>query len=412
MERFSRNLTPWREELDRDVRWRAGAGATHTPRMPSHTAELPTAARIALSLLLAGCTSAAGARPDWTAREGALPAMPASPTASVDIEWLSVTNVYLRTGPVGILTDGYVSRLPESAFVDQTLARSRAAVRPDSAAVARMVSLLGGRDAVQVLLNGHSHLDHAFDAAVWAKLTRAEVYGPRSTCFQLAAQDVPASRCTSVEGGEAIPLGDGVTVRVVRWNHSGDHAVNPELHDPRELAGVPARDPATGGLRPGVTEDFPNGGGSRAYLITVPTRDSRLTIFFSNTGSPVDLDRPIVVGGTDFGAPIDNLRAALRDAGLSSVDLWIGSGGAPLARLVLPVLRPKAYLPVHWDDFYGPIERGVAKPYADPALEALLDTAHVALVRPTQYLDRWRLDRNGVHAVANDAQKRVLGLLQ
>jgi hypothetical protein len=378
--------------------------------MPKHDTTLRTAARLALAAILAGCTPAAGARPDWSAREAALPAMPSSPAASVDITWLSVTNVYLRVGPAGILTDGYVSRLPANAFVDQTLARSRSAVRPDSAAVAHVLALLGGRDAVQALLNGHSHFDHAFDAAMWAKLSRAEVYGPRTTCFQLAAQDVPASRCTTVEGGETIPLGEGVMMRVVRWNHSGDPAVNPELHDPRELAGVPTRDPASGGLRPGVTEDFPNGGGSRAYLLTIGTGNDRVALFFSNTGSPVDLDRPIVVGGTSFGAPIDNLRAALRDAGLTSVDLWIGSGGAPLARLVLPVLRPKAYLPVHWDDFYSPIEAGVAKPYADPALEALLDTAHVTLVRPTQYLDRWRLDRSGVHTVPNDAQKRALGL--
>ena len=373
--------------------------------MPSHRV-----ARVALFLALAGCAPATGARPDWSAREGALPALPAPPAASVDISWLSVTNVYLRIGTLGILTDGYVTRLPASAFVDQTLARSRGPYRPDSAAVARVVAVLGGHDAVQALLNGHSHFDHAFDAAMWAKLTRADVYGPHSTCLQLAAQDVPMSRCVTVEGSETIPLGEGVTMRVVRWNHSGDHAVNPELHDPRELAAVPTRDPATGGLRPGVTEDFPNGGGSRAYLLTIGTGNDRMAIFFSNTGSPVDLDQPIVLDGKSFGAPIDNLRAALRDAGLSSVDLWIGSGGAPLARLVLPVLRPKAYLPVHWDDFYSPLEAGVAKPYADPALEPLLDSAHVSLVRPTQYLDRWRLDRNGVHAVANDAQKGALGL--
>lgn len=367
------------------------------------------AARVALLLLLTACAPAPAARPDWSAREGALPALPNAPSAAVDITWLSVTNVYLRVGPLGILTDGYVTRLPQSVFIGDFLQHSRAAYRPDSAAVARMLALLGGPTAVHALLNGHSHFDHAFDAAVWAKLTRADVYGPHSTCLQLAAQDVPRQRCVTVEGSETIPLGDGVTMRVVRWNHSGDHAVNPDLHDPRELAGVPTRD-STGGLRPGVLEDFPNGGGSRAYLITVPARDRPVSLFFSNTGSPVDLDQPIVIGGTNFGAPIDNLRAALRDAGLSSVDLWIGAGGAPLARLVLPVLRPKAYLPVHWDDFYSPLEAGVAKPFADPALESLLDSAHVTLVRPTQYLDRWRLDRSGVHVVANDAWKRALGL--
>jgi L-ascorbate metabolism protein UlaG (beta-lactamase superfamily) len=366
---------------------------------------------ITLAILIAGCASSATthARPDWTAREARLPTLPATP-ASVDIEWLSITNVYLRIGTLGILIDGYVTRLPASAFVDKTMVRSRGAYRPDGVAVARVLALLGGSGAVQVLLSGHSHFDHAFDTAAWATLTRAEVYGPRTTCFQLAAQEVPASRCTAVQGGETLTFAEGVTVRVVRWNHSGDHAVNPAQHDPMELAGVPSRDPTNGGLRPGLAEDFPNGGGSRAYLITIPMRDGRVSLFFSNTGSPVDLDQPIVIDEKNSGAPIDNLRAALRDAGLASVDLWIGSGGAPLARLVLPVLRPKAYLPVHWDDFFSPLEAGVAAPYADPALEPLLDSAGVTLVRPTQYLDRWRLDRSGVHTVPNDSLKRALGL--
>jgi L-ascorbate metabolism protein UlaG (beta-lactamase superfamily) len=376
---------------------------------------LMTAARLTLAALLAGCATTTTARPDWTAREARLPALPESrtaPASSVDIEWLSVTNVYLRVGTLGVLVDGYVTRLPQSAFADQTIVHSRGAYRPDSVAVARILALLGGSDAVRVLLSGHSHFDHSFDTAIWAKLTNAAVYGPRSTCYQIAAQDVPQSRCTAVRGGETISLGEGVTVRVVRWNHSGDHAVNPQQHDPAELTGVPTRDPANGGLRPGLAEDFPNGGGSRAYLFTIATREGPLTILFSNTGSPVDLDQPIVIDGTNYGAPIDNLRAALRDAGVASVDLWIASGGAPLARLVLPALRPKAYLPVHWDDYFAPIERGVAKPYADPALEALLDSAHVTLVRPAQYFDRWRLDRSGMHAVTNDAPKRALGLLQ
>ena len=306
-----------------------------------------------------------------------------------------------------------MTRLPTSAFVDQTIVRSRGAYRPDSAAVARMLALLGGRDAVQVLLSGHSHFDHSFDAAMWAKLTHAEVYGPRTTCYQLVAQDVPASRCTAVEGGETIPLGEGVTVRVVRWNHSGDHAINPEQHDPTELAGVPTRDPTNGGLRPGLADDFPNGGGSRAYLFTIPTRDGPVTIFFSNTGSPVDLDRPIVIDGNELrradrqpargaarcrhrvGRSLDRQRRRAARAARAPRAAAEGVSARALGRL----LRPDR-------------ARASRQPYADPALEPLLDTAHVTLVRPAQYLDRWRLDRSGVHAVANDAPKRALGLPQ
>ncbi len=58
-------------------------------------------------------------------------------------------------------------------------------------------------------------------------------------------------------------------MRVVRWNHSGDPAKNREQHDPVELEAIPRQDPATGGLKAGVAEDFPNGGGNRGFLFTV-----------------------------------------------------------------------------------------------------------------------------------------------
>jgi hypothetical protein len=198
-------------------------------------------------------------------------------------------------------------------------------------------------------------------------------------------------------------------MRVVWWNHSGDPAVNPEQHNPSELAGPPHPDARTGGLRPGLAEDFPNGGGGRAYLFTLDTPDGRLSWFYQNSASPVDLEKPIVVDGVSYGAPLENLRAAMRDARLESVDLWIATGGAPIAALVLPVLEPRAYLPVHWDGLFAPFFAGVPAPFADSALEARLAAANVRLVRPIQYMDRWRLDRDGVHAIENDAATRALG---
>ena len=169
------------------------------------------------------------------------------------------------------------------------------------------------------------------------------------------AESIPADRCTAVYGGEKIPLADGVTLRVVRWNHSGDPATNPEQHNPVELDAPPRPDPQTGGLRGGVAEDFPNGGGNRAFLFVVDGPDGRFSWFYQNSASAVDLNVPIVVGGTDYGAPIKNLEAALKAEGLESVDLWIGTGGLSIAQLVLPVIKPKAYLPVHWDGLVGSI---------------------------------------------------------
>jgi hypothetical protein len=212
-----------------------------------------------------------------------------------------------------------------------------------------------------------------------------------------------------VFGGEKMTLADGVTMRVVRWNHSGDPATNPEQHNPVELDAAPRPDARTGGLRAGVAEDFPNGGGNRAFLFVVDGADGRFSWFYQNSASAVDLHVPIILGGVTYGAPIDNLKSALADAGLASVDLWIGTGGLAIARLVLPVIKPKAYLPVHWDGLWGAFNAGVAQPYADPALEAFLAASSVQLLKPKQYLDKWRLDRSGVRSLENAAMKQALG---
>ena len=129
---------------------------------------------------------------------------------------------------------------------------------------------------------------------------------------------------------------------VVRWNHSGDPATNPDQHNAVELSDVPRPDPATGGLRAGVTEDFPNGGGNRAFLFVVDGPQGRFSWFFQNSASAVDLTVPIVVNGVDYGAPLANLQRAMQQAGLESVDLcrtgrWcspVQSGCAAIACIV------------------------------------------------------------------------------
>jgi hypothetical protein len=212
-----------------------------------------------------------------------------------------------------------------------------------------------------------------------------------------------------VAGGERSTLSDGVVLRVIRWNHSGDPAANPEQHNPVELAAVPRPDPVTGGLRAGVAEDFPNGGGNRAFLFVVDGPAGRYSWFFNNSASAVDLHLPIVVDGKDFGAPLENLRAAMAAEGLDAVDLWIGSGGLRVAQLVRPVIKPKAFLPVHWDGLWGAFLAGVSRPYADRTLEPFFAAENVRVIKPTQYMDKWRLDANGIRPVPNDAQKQALG---
>lgn len=329
----------------------------------------------------------------------------------VDISWFSISNMYYELGPLKIITDGYITRVPQSAFFGGGggLANTHEAFKPDVAGVTRVLNALGGRSSVNLLLTGHSHFDHSFDTATWSSLTGAHIIGSRTTCLQALAAKIPADRCRAVVGRESIQLGDGVTVRVVRWNHSGDPAQNPEQHNPVELKSAPVPD-AAGGLHAGVAEDFPNGGGNRGYLFTVDGPQGRFSWFFQNSASAVDLQAPIVIEGVDYGAPFDNLKAAMKDAGLDSVDLWIGTGGRSIAQLVLPVLKPKAYLPVHWDGLYNSFWAGVKQPFKDDALEQALAASGVKLIRPLQYMDKWRLDRDGVRSIENARVKQALGL--
>jgi L-ascorbate metabolism protein UlaG (beta-lactamase superfamily) len=328
----------------------------------------------------------------------------------VDITWMSITNMYFELGDQKIVADGYITRLPADLFqsTDSIYGKTVRTARPDVAAVKEVLDALGGKSAVNLLLTGHNHFDHSFDTGAWAKLSGARIIGARTACLQTRAQGIPQQRCTPVAGGETYELERGVNLYVVRWNHSGGPDQNPQLHEPRELDVLPVAD-AGGALRAGVLEDFPNGGGNRAYLFTVDGPKGRFSWFFQDSGSPVDLDEPIVIDGRNHGAPLDNLRAAMKSAGIESVDLWIATGGRDMAALVLPVLRPKAYLPVHWDGLFGAFKAGPAQPYDDPQLAAFLAERGVRLITPTQYMDKWRLDGKGIRDVDNDAVKHKLG---
>jgi hypothetical protein len=340
---------------------------------------------------------------------GASPLVHAAPD-HVDITWMSIANMHFAVGRQRILADGYITRLPQELFHGGAagLDSTHRAARPDLAAVTEVFNAIGGKSAVKLLLTGHSHFDHSFDTASWAQLSGARIIGSPTTCLQVRAAKIPARRCTPVLGGEKFTLEPGVDMYVIRWNHSGDPAKNAEQHNPAELREVPAAD-ATGALRAGLAEDFPNGGGNRAYLFKVDGPRGQFSWFFQDSASAVDLRDPIVIDGHDFGAPLENLRAAMKTAGLESVDLWIATGGRDVAALVLPVLRPKAYLPVHWDGLFGAFKAGPPQPYADAALQSLLGEASVRAIVPTQYMDRWRLDAAGVKVLDNQEIKQKLG---
>jgi L-ascorbate metabolism protein UlaG (beta-lactamase superfamily) len=353
----------------------------------------------------------------WISLAPSLPAC-AADAPEIELTWMSIANWYFKIGDLRIVLDGYITRLPGAPFFyaprsypgDQ-YAYTRAPALVDTPAVTKVRDALLGGAKLDYVLSGHSHFDHSWDTPTWSRLTGAPIIGGRSSCFQAVTQGVTTAHCRVVNGGEKIDLGNGVTVRVVRYNHSGD-ASNPIQHFARELYVPPAPDAATGGLRAGVGEDYPNGGGGRAYLFTVNRPGGFFSFFVQTSASAYDLDKEIIVDGVNYGAPLANLAAAMKDAGITSVDAWIGTGGLPLAKLVVPVIRPKVYIPSHWDGLFNPFWAGLPYPFKDEALKAYLDAEKIPLMPQQQYFDSYKLDAHGVSMKPNSDVKKKLGFAE
>jgi L-ascorbate metabolism protein UlaG (beta-lactamase superfamily) len=361
------------------------------------------------------------------ARSGAVSAQP----THVRLTWMSVTNWLFEVGTTRILMDGYITRIPEAAFSGVGFATATPTT-PDEPSIQRLIDALGDNGKIDFILTGHSHFDHSFDTAVWAKLTGARIIGSRSTCLQAVAQGVPAAQCTAVEGGEVLPLGDQVTVRVVRWNHSGDVStpMGRVLYTPMELVKSPSILAGSEGLRPGTLQDFPNGGGARAYLFTAITATGPVSWFYSNTGNADTFQQPEAIDEQFFraqGLPLDNLvivtqtsvpqenlRAAMKEAGLDQVEMWIGYSDRSLAAVVGKILRPKVHIPHHWDGLFSSFFAGAPYPYtaAEGAddVAAALKTQSIVLLPPQQYMDTYQLTAQGVTPIANEEIKKQLGL--
>ena len=358
---------------------------------------------IALALLLsAGCTAAD--RPVPPAGAGDMP-------NAVRLTWLSVTNWLVEAGSTRILLDGYVTRIDRR--IVQADGSSSATAAIDTVQLARIVdAVLPDRRLDRVLI-GHAHWDHAFDAPGWAQRTGARIGGARTVCHQAVALGIDAGRCDALEGGEVLNVGEHVRVRVVRWHHSGDSLTEGgrRLRAPLELRGPPPVDPATGGLRPGFLEDYLNGGGSRAYLITVRTTDGPVTLFWSNTGNAQAWDAPVPADSTFFrnlGIDLSHaewaasdtptraaLAEALRAEGLDGVDVWIGFPGEEHVRQVVATLRPRAFMPHHWDDYWEPIRVGRTSPYPAADVNAALDALGVRALVPATF-ETFRVDTAGI----------------
>lgn len=315
---------------------------------------------------------------------------------SARMTWFGITNWHYQVGTTGVLLDGEVVN---------------AGSRPDAAKVRKAFDALvksgTGADArtIDVILLGHVHPDHSVQLPEWARQTGKKVYAPPAACATLVGTyGIPAAQCVGLKGGEVIQLNEFAAVRAVRWVHSVD------------------------------CDEFSNGTGGPetfGFLFTMRTRTGKVLSWFSSdsgAGGP-DLTTPRVVTTvengvtktTTYGSPIDNLGAALKDAGLSTFEVWQGGPESRMvyqARTVVPKYGVKVFMPHHLNSRAASgqsfsLEYGMHYPYSlddQPKLRDFLVSVNVPQIYPTNYFDAWTYGDDGVKQISNTAMKATYGL--
>ncbi len=230
--------------------------------------------------------------------------------AGLEIEWLGTSGFRLSLEGTTLLVDPYLTRLPLRWFL------SRRPALPDEAVVAARAP---HADAVLV---GHAHFDHALDAPLIARRSRAPVYGSRSTAALMALHGL-APLAVEVEPYRVYPIGPFEVTFV------------PSAHA-RLILGMAV--PMDGDITCEHLDDL----SARAYgcgqVYGIHIRAGGVT--FYHQGSAELVDEAVRHTGVDV------LLAAIAGRGFSRRYL----------ERAIRRLEPKVVVPHHHDDFFRPLD--------------------------------------------------------
>ena len=96
---------------------------------------------------------------------------------------------------------------------------------------------------------------------------------------------------------------------------------------------------------------------------------------------------------------------------LDSVHLWLGYRNSYHVEQVISILKPRAFIPQHWGGLWTPFFERLKSPYSNARLDSVLNEKRIELRVQSQYMDKFRLDNNGITPIANDALKEKLGFM-
>lgn len=119
---------------------------------------------------------------------------------NVNLTWLGTAGILINDGETGILIDPYVSRFSvgKVAF--------RLPLKPDLALVRRWAEKLGRKNITAVIVS-HSHFDHVADAPYFANEADAPLIGTESTINVGKGASIEDNRLMTVKPGQVVLFG-------------------------------------------------------------------------------------------------------------------------------------------------------------------------------------------------------------
>ena len=241
------------------------------------------------------------------------------------VQFTGNTNILISDGKTSILTDGFFTR-PGVAKV------LWGEVAPDETVIKYCLNR-AGIVQLDAVIPVHSHFDHAMDSPIVAELTGATLIGSESTANIGRGLNFPEDQMVIVESGVPLQIGS-MKVTLIKGKHwpypdeeLGLTLLNREIINPI----VP----------PASAFEYFEGA---SYTIIVEHADASIAIHGSAGYIPNILENYVV----------DILF--ISTAGLETMDKSYNDN---FQTHVVDALNPKVIVPIHWDDFFVPLKKGL-----------------------------------------------------
>jgi L-ascorbate metabolism protein UlaG (beta-lactamase superfamily) len=246
---------------------------------------------------------------------------------AVSVMFLGVATLLFDDGETAIMTDGYFSRPGQSALPS---------IEPNKARVTQALERAGVKQLAAVI-TVHSHFDHALDSPLVAQLTGATLVGSESTANIGRGQELPEAAIQVVKGGDSVNFGK-FKVSFIKSEHLPANFALGHITAPLKF--------------PAKASDMKVG--------------DAFSILIENEGRSY-----LIQGSAGFAA------GALAGRKADVVFLGVGGLGATAEahqdaywKEIVQAVGAKRVVPIHWDNFYIPLDRPLVAP---PGIERTME---------------------------------------